>query len=421
MSLVLSSNFSYKKSTVVIFLITIVFCLYGLSLPLGPVNVRLEKIMALFLFLSFICNQILHGEFIKIKQSNLLLALWALLAFGVSLFSVNPGPMLKHWFDLSISISFYYLVFHYRPTSLILSRPNHIVWIGFFLGLFGALIAMLYWGGVGIGGTLLSNFAYVQSGAIRIKLTLVESNIYGAVMAAFCLLSIAERRKKNLVDWMILFFCHAGLILSYSRGPLVAYFFSLVLYYKLIEKKNVGRLLALVFIAIVVFSTYQLIQMGLGYEQEGRFMRYNTLTTRFVALDLAFQTIAKHPLLGSGIYSAESLYAGLGSLVGADDDAKGWIGILPVAILHDTGIVGFLLFYGFFYIVFRNGYRTMNYLKAQGFPATTIKRSAVWIVIGVMMHVISLATSVYSMGLFWGVMAIVAIIPVVFRSHRYSL
>lgn len=410
-NLALSSIYSHRRSIATIFIVAVVFCTYGLFLTVGSVNVRSEKALALLFFPVIISYLILHGKLLVVNRANLLLTLWVLLGLGVSFFSVDPGPMLKHWFDLSLSIFFFYLVYVYRPTSLVLSRPNHILFIGSLLGLCGTLIAGLYWLGVGVDGNFLSNFAYTESGAIRIKMTLWESNIYGAVMAVFCIFSVAEKRKNSMVDWMIIFFCHAGLILSYSRGPLVAYFFGLIFYYKMIGKKNVGRLLTVVFLVVLAFSTYKLVRIGLGQEQEGGFMRYNTLTTRLVALDHAFQTIVEHPILGSGIYSAESLYAGLAVEVGASEEDKGWISILPVAIVHDTGIVGLILFYGFFYIIFRNAYNKTVWHRTHGSSPVMTKRMAAWLGAGASLHIISLSTSVYSMAFFWGVMAIVATIP----------
>lgn len=407
----LSSIYSFRRSVAVIFIFAVIFCIYGLYIPVGSVNVRSEKVLALLLFPIILTYSILHGKLLVVNRSNLLLTFWIILGLGVSLFSVDPGPMLKHWFDLCLSIFFFYLVYWYRPTSLVLARPSHILFIGSLLGLCGTVIGGLYWLGVGVEGNFLSNFAYTESGAIRIKMTLWESNIYGAVMAVFCLFSIAEKRKNSMFDWMIIFFCHAGLILSYSRGPLVAYFFGLILYNKVIGKKNVGRLLTVVFLAVLAFSTYKLVRIGLGYGQEGGFLRYNTITTRLVTLDHAIQTIAEHPILGSGIYSAESLYAGFAVEVGGSEEDKGWISILPVAIVHDTGIVGFILFYGFFYMIFRNAYKATLWHKTHGSSPVVAKRMAAWLGAGALLQIISLSTSVYSMGFFWGVMAIVAIIP----------
>lgn len=408
--MVLLSFDSYSRSTAAILFVAVVFCIYGLYIPLGTINIRPEKILTLILIIPFTAKYLIlsPGEY---TRTNFLLTLWVLLGLMVSILSIDPGPMLKHWLDLSLSIFFFYFIYSCRLDNIFLFRPSHLLGIGFVLGLCGSVIAALYWIGISVENNFLSNFAYLEEGKIRIKMTLWESNIYGAVMAVFCLLSVTEKRENSRVDWTIVFFCHAGLFLSYSRGPLVAYFVSLIFYYKIIGKKNLGRLLTVVFLAVLAFSTYKLVGMGLGYEEEGGFMRYHSIATRFIVLDAAFKTIAQHPILGSGIYSAESLYKGLGVEVGASDEAKGWIGILPVAILHDTGIVGFILFYGFFYIIFRNAYKSISWHRMWGTSPEMEKRMAAWLGAGASLHVISLSTSVYSMGLFWGVMAIVAIIP----------
>ena len=125
----------------------------------------------------------------------------------------------------------------------------------------------------------------------------------------------------------------------------------------------------------------------------------------------------EHPILGSGIYSAESLYAGLGVEYGASEESKVWISMLPIAILHDTGIIGFILFYGFFYLIFREAYKAILWHRAIHSPSVMIKRMAAWLGAGAMLLIVSLVTSVYSMGLFWGVMAIVATIPAISCSH----
>ncbi len=400
-----------------ILLVVLIFCLYGLYLPVGPINIRPEKLLALAampIMFGWLC---LKGKLFTVNRLHLLLSAWIILALLVSLFSVDPKPMVKHWVDLILSIFFFYLIFTCRPVEILRFRPNHVLGIGLLLGFCGSMVTVLYWQGFSVDGNFLSNFAYTEKSALRVKMTLWESNIYGAVMAVFCLLSVAEMRKKSVTDWLIFFFCHAGLVLSYSRGPLVAYFLGLIVYFRLIGMKNAGRVLAALLLVAATFTTYKLTRIGLGYEVESAFMRYDTLLTRLVVLDYAFDTIRGHPLLGSGIYSAESLYPEVGHKLGAEEGAKGWIGILPVAIVHDTGIVGFALFYGFFYLIFRNGYRAILRCRELGADPAVVRRMAAWVGSGILLHVVSLASSLYSMAIFWSVMAVIAFLPSVARAY----
>lgn len=401
---------------VAILCLVAVFCIYGLQLPVGPVNIRPEKLLALAALPIGLSRLILKGKLLTVNKTHLLLTLWIVQGLVVSLLSIDPTPMVKHWLDITLSVAFFYLIYAYRPREVFMNRPGYLLWIGAVLGFCGGLVAFLYRLGVAVEGTILSTFAYTEYGSLRIKMTLWEANIFGIVMAVFCLMSVVDRRSKNLADWLVIFLCHAGLLVSYSRGPIVAYGIGLIVYYLLIGRKALSRILMCVFVAALIMAMYSTALIWLGVGEESGLLRYYSLKSRYQVLVSAFDSIKSRPLLGSGIYSAESLYPDLPQQLGAEEGTKGWIGVLPVAILHDTGAVGFVLFYGFFLIIFRRGYRAVIFSRMQAVDSAVMRRMAACLSAGVMLHVASLATSLYSMALFWSVMALVANLPFVART-----
>jgi O-antigen ligase len=77
-----------------------------------------------------------------------------------------------------------------------------------------------------------------------------------------------------------------------------------------------------------------------------------TSLTRIVQMAVAAEDVQAHPVLGTGTASFQLFFNWDDYIPGmqGDSDAGGWVGNTPLRILHDTGIVGlviFLMFLGF--------------------------------------------------------------------------
>jgi O-antigen ligase len=88
----------------------------------------------------------------------------------------------------------------------------------------------------------------------------------------------------------------------------------------------------------------------------------NTLT-RIVQVSSAFEEVLKHPMLGGGTSSFQLAFDW--QALGEEWEDQGWIGNTEMRVLHDTGIVGLVIFVTFLVSLFR---RSRKALKLESNP-----------------------------------------------------
>ncbi|HWG40361.1 MAG TPA: O-antigen ligase family protein, partial [Candidatus Acidoferrales bacterium] len=88
----------------------------------------------------------------------------------------------------------------------------------------------------------------------------------------------------------------------------------------------------------------------------------NTLT-RIVQVTSAFEEVLKHPFLGGGTSSFQLAFDW--QSLGEEWEDQGWIGNTEMRVLHDTGIVGLVVFGAFLVSMYR---RSRKVLKAESNP-----------------------------------------------------
>jgi O-antigen ligase len=88
----------------------------------------------------------------------------------------------------------------------------------------------------------------------------------------------------------------------------------------------------------------------------------NTLT-RIVQVTSAFDEIQKHPFMGGGTSSFQLAFDW--QSLGEEWEEQGWIGNTEMRVLHDTGIVGLVIFVAFLVILYR---QSRKVLKSESNP-----------------------------------------------------
>jgi len=83
----------------------------------------------------------------------------------------------------------------------------------------------------------------------------------------------------------------------------------------------------------------------------------NTLT-RIVQVSSAFEEVLKHPVLGGGTSSFQLEFDW--QSLGEEWEEQGWIGNTEMRVLHDTGIVGLVIFIGFLVSLSRRSKRVLK-------------------------------------------------------------
>jgi hypothetical protein len=197
-----------------------------------------------------------------------------------------------------------------------------------------------------------------QYGAVAVPNgTTVEPNLFGAYAAAsavgFLALFNSLKRGRGLALTGFLV-ASLAVFLSFSRAALLALI--LVAGWLLLRAKpsgNRGRIKKLVFVVGLSLLAVALGTTAAGGILHERFTELissgladDTTLLRYATILEALQDIPGHYLVGLGANSLQ-LTSNLGRQITGQDRAT-WVGILPIRVLHDSGILGLIMVAGFF-------------------------------------------------------------------------
>jgi hypothetical protein len=194
-----------------------------------------------------------------------------------------------------------------------------------------------------------------------------EANLLGSTSGALSVMMLVmylyERRRRFLAGFALAF---AGMAISLSRGALGATVIGLGAVAILGLRKgllrrqvlmNVGKAtlcaLLVVLPAVVPQYTERFNTMDIGEPA----VDPNTLT-RIVQVSSAFEEVLKHPVLGGGTSSFQLEFDW--QALGEEWEDQGWIGNTEMRVLHDTGIVGLVIFIGFLVSLSRRSKRVLK-------------------------------------------------------------
>ena len=203
--------------------------------------------------------------------------------------------------------------------------------------------------------------------------TLYEANLLGSFCGAvFIITLVAYSQKPSRSLLFGLFVTATAVAVSLSRAALGAtaiasFVFVFVgrrlgLLRKEMMKKAVLSLSVLgVVLALTLLPYY--VQRFSSFTPEG-IANDSEAQSRVIGIVLAMENFVAHPILGNGTSSMQLFYtygeAGVGAM-----DRGFWIANFEMRILHDTGIVGFIVFAAFLWIIL---VRSLRALKQQFNP-----------------------------------------------------
>jgi O-Antigen ligase len=196
-----------------------------------------------------------------------------------------------------------------------------------------------------------------------------EANILGSYSGALAVMMLVtylyDRRRRFLVGFAVTF---AGMAISLSRGALGATFIGLLIVAIFSIKKRLltGKMLlsiskatlcALLLVLPVVLSQYT--ERFSTVDISDPTSDPNTLT-RVVQVGSALDEILKHPVWGGGTSSFQLAFDW--QSLGTEWEDQGWIGNTEMRVLHDTGLVGLVVFVAFLVSLYR---RSKTVLKLE--------------------------------------------------------
>lgn len=233
--------------------------------------------------------------------------------------------------------------------------------------------------------------------------TQAEPNILGSYSACLAIILLvvyfSDGRKRGWVVWGFTISL-AAIFVALSRGAFISFVFGSAVLFSLGLKRRSFRIRKLLPIALGLAVVTAPIALISGRNLEARFAglfqggaESDTETIgRLVAWGASFEDIARHPIVGNGIASFQ-LLADVGQLPILGD--RPWVGNSIVRIVHDTGLVGLLLFLGIIVSVSRD---LKSALAGQG-PR---KRLIAAMAAGCLVYVVAfLSTEATILAFFW--------------------
>lgn len=346
--------FSWLKYIFIVF-IGLAVLLNGYEWDMGNVTITPERLLALpILFLALFATIIKNEMIYHIPITSTLLIIWLVWALWSCALSPVPLWSLKMYLLLLIAVSFYYVILLIQADPIKIFSSKIIVFLSWF---FGPILSGLYI--MNHFDITLPNFVMYWfqegSGGTRIRGPINEANLFGAFIPLFILMTVARAQYKKIGWWFLLFGLHLSLIFSFSRMPWIAYAFGIIFYFILIHPKPLNNFRLMKY--IIYICSFLLILLVLGYIVLNLYGdheiigRVHSIKSRFVMWSHALESYYNSPFLGNGMFSFSALYPQLPDLVGSNSIRDVWISNFPFAILHDTGLIGFVLFYTFFSIL----------------------------------------------------------------------
>lgn len=194
-----------KLYCIMIYFITMIVCSFGLDIKVSGYTVRPERVFAIILAILLITKVFAQGKIYRARSGGEYIFLWLFLGFLVSLLSAGASLSIRHWIDLTLAVFTFFLGSMVRLDKIFFIQLKPISWVAIFLGLGGVLVAIFNYFEFFASNSLVSFFITSEVGYSRVKMTMFEPNLYGAIMMVFSIISIAYWRQKSLHSFFLLY------------------------------------------------------------------------------------------------------------------------------------------------------------------------------------------------------------------------
>jgi O-Antigen ligase len=341
-----------------------------LYVEIGGLKARPEHVICGILCISILFLRQKRSQPIQwIWPDYLLMAYAALNLFSSLVMSIQPGQTIKWALQQVLVILAYFFL-----RVLVEDRA----------GLRKALMALLAVGAATVAYGIICFYSNLLFGT-EFGMTIgqygdtsapyglqYEANLLGSYSGALAVMMLViylhDHRRRFLVGFALAL---SGMAISLSRGALGATLIGLSAAAFFGFKKRLltpearsslvkATLCALLVVLPAVVPQYaeRFNTMDIGEPAEDP----NTLT-RIVQVTSAFDEVLKHPFLGGGTSSFQLAFDW--QSLGEEWEDQGWIGNTEMRVLHDTGIIGLVIFAAFLFSLYR---RSRKALKVESNP-----------------------------------------------------
>lgn len=326
-------------------------------------NLTLERVLGAPIFFAVVLLLLSSRVALRLPTTGGILSVWLALAFYASACGPVPVWSLKMYSGLLLAASFYYVVIWLKANPWTIFKSRTYLLLTWFFGPVLSLVYVLSILKFPL-PALAVHWLQEGSGGTRIRGGIYEANLFGVFVSLMTLTVLALDQRKKLWWWALVLGLHSSVLFSFSRAPWVSYLISLGLYRVLLYPRQyrnrdlvkyllgagllLGTILLLAYLIASVFADTELLS------------RTHSAKTRLIMWALAANSIVENPLFGNGIYSFSEIYSFAPELVGSGTHRSAWISNLPLAIVNDTGVVGFIVFFSFIILVLRRCLRAVR-------------------------------------------------------------
>jgi O-antigen ligase len=200
--------------------------------------------------------------------------------------------------------------------------------------------------------------------------TQFEANLFGSYTACCALMCLAGYLldEANLRRWYLWGFSIAilGTFISLARAvylafPVAVAFITWVAAKKgRVQTKTLAAVGGAIVAVLLLFGPFlvQIVQERFSTLDFSEIEQDESTARRVIGITVALSDVKDHPWFGTGtnsfqlLFNWEDYWPVPKTLEGNDDERGAWIGNTPVRILHDTGVLGMVLFAGFLWTLF---------------------------------------------------------------------
>lgn len=345
-------------------LVVISTLLAGISFVLGGATMNPERFVALTvcpLAVAITFAIAPTGLINAIRRpTTVMFLLWGFILFVSTALSARPSIS---GLVISVLPLFTYLLFAAAPDNPLLLR--RLVGPVLFITSLAAIWVYL----LSVSSAAASVADLMDRG--RIRLWTPEANIYGSTLAALILLFMPHvRAAPHHVALLVLSIF--ALLLSFSKVPVAAFLIGLMFYSYYSRLINVKTLIAASALALPLTASFLILNVSsISEAYTLLFDRPDAVRARLLNLRFAWESFTSNPILGNGALSYQFRADGILRSLGSTNVHNLWIWQMMLAIAHDSGVVGVVVYLGFIgsalVIAFRNAPRSKeraSYLAA---------------------------------------------------------
>jgi putative inorganic carbon (hco3(-)) transporter len=393
--------------------------LNGIPLPVGGSQVRIDQLIACMLVVPLVASIVAGQRRLRMDSTSWWLA--ALFAANVAASALNsPARMysFSQCANLASAWVIYLLLINFLDTREQLDVFfERCLWAALIASGIGCVAFALAISGLSIGGAEVSGSAVENlSRPFGAYGTMVEPNIFGSFMGSIVVLTVvllavgsrlsSSARRQRLLRWTAAL-CAAALVLSFTRtawiGAIIGLLCAAWLGRRRVGVKATRVLVPLLASVVIVLAL--LVLPG----PAGTFLRFKlsnlvnvespTAMLRLMTYALAVEQTLRHPILGVGTFSFAPLLAEGNDFAQFAGWRGLWIGNYLLLALHDTGVIGLMLWLGLIWSIISRGVRVVR-AASQTDPTIAVRTLGLTAAI-VSLLVAYLATTGFSLGYPW--------------------